>query len=60
MKALKEYLEWPSEEPFFVPDEVYDHYRQLAEGKKAAEDQWKQMFEEYCQAYPEMKALWDA
>ena len=60
VKALKEYLEWPSEEPFFVPDEVYDHYRQLAEGKKAAEDQWKQMFEEYCQAYPEMKALWDA
>ena len=60
VKALKEYLEWPSEEPFFVPDEVYDHYRQLAEGKKAAEDQWKQMFEEYCQAYPEKKALWDA
>ena len=60
VKALKEYLEWPSEEPFFVPDEVYDHYRQLAEGKKAAEDQWKQMFEEYCQAYPEMKVLWDA
>lgn len=60
VKALKEYLEWPSEEPFFVPDAVYDHYRQLAEGKKAAEEQWKQMFEEYCQAYPEMKALWDA
>ncbi len=60
VKALKEYLEWPSQEPFFVPEEVYAHYRQLAEGKKADEESWKDMFARYCAAYPEMKTLWEA
>lgn len=58
IKAMKEYLDWPSQEPFFVPDEVYDHYRKLAEEKVPAEDSWKKLFDEYCEKFPEMADKW--
>lgn len=59
VKALKENLGWPSQEPFFVPDEVYANYRDIASEKAAAEDAWNKMFAEYCEKYPEMKKAWD-
>lgn len=59
IRAMKEFLEWPTQEPFYVPEEVYDHYRQLAEGKAEAEAAWKVMFAAYCQEYPEMEKLWN-
>jgi transketolase len=59
VKALKENLEWPSQEPFFVPAEVYDNYRALAAEGAKAEEAWNKLFTEYSKAYPEMKALWD-
>ena len=57
--ALKENLGWESQEPFFVPQDVYDHYRAVAEEKAKAEDAWNALFAEYCDKYPEMKELWD-
>lgn len=57
--ALKENLEWPSKEPFFVPDEVYDNYKKLASDKKPAYDEWQKMFAEYCEKFPEMKEALD-
>ena len=36
IKGAKEFYDWPSQEPFFVPDGVYDHYKELvAERAKA-------------------------
>ncbi len=57
--AMKEFLGWPSKEPFYVPQEVYDNYKKIADGLGAAEDQWNAMFAEYCEKYPELKKLWD-
>ncbi len=57
--ALKENLQWPSKEPFFVPEEVYANYQAIATEKAKAEEAWNQMFAEYCEKYPEMKAEWD-
>lgn len=59
VKALKENLGWPSDEPFFVPDEVYENYRNIASAKAEVEDAWNKMFAEYCAKYPEMKKAWD-
>ncbi len=59
IKALKEKLEWPSQEPFFVPAEVYDNYKALAAEGAKAEEAWNKLFAEYSKSYPEMKALWD-
>ena len=58
VKAMKETLEWPSQEPFYVPEEVYAHYKALAEAKQPAEDAWKMLFNEYCAKFPEMAELW--
>lgn len=58
VEAMKEYLGWPSKEPFYVPEEVYDNYRKLAEEKAEAEAAWNVMFAAYCEEFPEMEALW--
>ena len=59
VKAMRETLGWPYEEPFFVPDEVYAHFAKLAEEKAETEAAWNVMFAAYCQEYPEMEALWN-
>ena len=45
--AMKENLGWPSMEPFYVPDEVYEHYAHLAEEKAETEAAWNVMFAAY-------------
>lgn len=57
--ALKENIGWPSQEPFYVPDEVYANYKEKAKKGAEAEAAWNKLFAEYCEAYPEMKKLWD-
>ena len=58
--AMKENLGWPSMEPFYIPDEVYEHYAHLAEEKAETEAAWNVMFAAYYEEYPEMEALWNA
>ena len=57
--ALKENLGWPSQEPFYVPDEVYANYKEKAKKGAEAEAAWNKLFADYCEAYPQMKKLWD-
>lgn len=57
--ALKENLGWESQEPFFVPEDVYANYKALAAEGAKKEAAWDDMFEAYSKAYPEMKQLWD-
>ncbi|MCR5516659.1 MAG: transketolase [Lachnospira sp.] len=57
--ALKENINWPSKEDFFVPEEVYDNYKKIGAKKAEAEDAWNKLFADYCAKYPEMKELWD-
>ncbi|MDD3253668.1 MAG: transketolase [Lachnospiraceae bacterium] len=59
VEALKENLNWPSKEPFYVPDEVYEHFSRAAEEKADVEAAWKVMFAAYCEEYPEMETLWN-
>lgn len=57
--ALKENLGFPADKDFYVPEEVYANYKAIAQEKAKAEDAWKALFAKYCEAYPDMKALWD-
>lgn len=57
--AMKKILGWPSEEPFFVPDEVYENYKAKAENLAKKEEEWNKLFKDYCEKFPEMKTLWD-
>lgn len=55
---LRKNLDWESDEPFYVPEEVYGHFRKAAEEKAETEAAWKVMFAAYCEEYPELEALW--
>ena len=57
--AMKKTLGWPSEEPFFIPDEVYENYKVKAENLAKKEEEWNKLFKDYCEKFPEMKTLWD-
>lgn len=59
VKALRETLEWPYEEAFYVPDEVYKNFADIAAEKAEVEAAWNVMFAAYCEEYPEMEALWN-
>ena len=57
--ALKENIGWPCKCDFEVPQEVYDHYKELSANMAKAEDKWNELFASYVEKYPEMKELWD-
>ena len=58
--ALKENIGWPSTEPFYVPDEVYANYAELAKSGAAAEEAWNKLFAEYAAKFPEDAAAIEA
>lgn len=57
--ALKENLGWPSQEAFYVPDEVYANYKEISKNLVTEEEKWNALFADYCAKFPEMKELWD-
>lgn len=59
VKALKENLGWPSMEPFYVPQGVYDHIKGIVKEKAKEEESWNDLFARYSKAYPEKRKLWD-
>lgn len=59
VKALRENLGWEYPEAFYVPEEVYEHFRNRAKEGEEEEAAWKVMFAAYCQEYPQLEALWN-
>lgn len=60
VKAMKENLGWlEPEKSFNIPQDVYDHYADLAKKGEEAEAAWNKMFAEYCEKFPEDKARWE-
>ena len=58
IKALKEKMEYPSMEPFYVDDSVKEHMAQVVAEKHEAYLEWEKMFEDYKVKYPEKYAQW--
>ena len=52
----KRKLGYPSEEPFFVPEEALSHLRGAVERGKQAEAEWRGRFEAYRKAHPDLAA----
>ena len=57
--ALNDNIGLPCKGDFEVPQEVYDHYKELSANMAKAEDKWNELFAAYVEKYPEMKELWD-
>ncbi|MDB5078029.1 MAG: cbbT, partial [Chloroflexi bacterium] len=55
----KRNLGWPTEEPFWIPDEALAHFReQVAKGEEL-EREWQQRFDRYAKAYPDLAEQWN-
>ncbi|MFP3910668.1 MAG: transketolase [Desulfobacteraceae bacterium] len=59
LELTKKGLDWPDASPFFIPDEVRDHFGQAVEQGKRAEQRWRERFKRYQAAYPEMAQWWN-
>ena len=59
LQATKDALGWPCKEPFTVPAEVYEHIAEMMKKNEQAEEDWKRLFAEYREAYPELAGAWD-
>ncbi len=59
IKLTKQAYKWPSEEPFFIPDEALAHFRRCVERGRSLEADWQQRFEAYRSAHPELAAEFD-
>jgi transketolase len=55
VRLTKKYFGWPEEPKFYIPDGVYDHFKEGI-GKRGREQRnsWMQKFEEYVTHYPEL------
>ncbi|EFH89695.1 transketolase [Ktedonobacter racemifer] len=54
----KKNLGWPSEEPFYEPEEAVAYFRQAVERGAQQELAWQEQFAAYAKAYPELAQLW--
>ena len=59
VKCTKENLNWDSEEPFYVPQEVKDFTKNAVNRGKQQEEEWNKLFEEYKKEYPQLAAEWE-
>lgn len=53
VKLTKEYLGWPLEPAFYVPDEALKEYRKAIEKGKELEKEWLELVEAYSTKYPD-------
>jgi transketolase len=56
IKLTKEAMGWPSEEPFYVPDEALEHFRQCVERGAQAQSEWQERFDAYASDHAELAA----
>lgn len=59
VREMKKTLNYPSLEPFYVPEEVYENFRNLSKRGEEAEEKWNRLFEEWSGKYPELRELYD-
>jgi transketolase len=59
IRLTKEAYGWPSQEPFFVPDEALAHFREAVERGAGLAAEWRERFEAYRGEHPEAAAEYE-
>jgi transketolase len=54
VKLTKQAMGWPTDEPFYVPEEALAHFRAAAERRAERQADWQRRFEAYSQEHPEL------
>ncbi|MCY3935697.1 MAG: transketolase [Chloroflexi bacterium] len=60
VRLTKAALGWPTEEPFYIPGDVLEHYREAIQAGNQAEQDWQQLFAHYQAKYPDLAEQWQA
>lgn len=60
VKLTKNYLGMPEDKSFYVPEEVYNHFKGIAECGQEAEEIWNRSLEEYKLKYPKEYSLFNS
>jgi transketolase len=55
IKLTKQQYGWPSEEPFFVPDEALEHFRAAIQRGKDEEAKWQERVEAWGKEHPDLR-----
>jgi len=58
VRLTKENLGWPTDPPFFIPDEALAHFRRAVERGRAWEAEWQARFDAYAAEYPDLAEEW--
>ncbi len=58
VRLTKEKLGWPSEPPFYIPEEALAVFRRALETGKRADAEWRSLFERYAAEHPKLAAEW--
>ncbi len=58
VRLTKENLGWPTEPPFFIPDQALAHFRQALERENTWEAEWQARFDAYAAEYPKLAEEW--
>jgi transketolase len=54
VRLTKQAMGWPSEEPFYVPEEALSHFRRCVERGAEFVSEWAQRADVYSEAHPEL------
>ncbi|MBT8352814.1 MAG: transketolase, partial [Deltaproteobacteria bacterium] len=58
VRLTKERLEFPADDTFHVPQEVFDFCQECVERGKTVQSNWEKKFEAYKTAYPDLAEHW--
>jgi transketolase len=58
VRLTKEYLGWPTEPPFLIPDQAIVHFRQALERGYVWEGEWQARFDAYAAEHPGLAEEW--
>ena len=56
VRGAKEFYGFPSQEPFFLPDGVVDHFREQVAERAKAHEEWNEAFAAYREQFPDEAA----
>jgi transketolase len=59
VSVLRQSLSWDENEPFKISDDIYTHYKTLAQNGEEKENSWNKLFDEYSKKYPDKKSKWN-
>jgi transketolase len=54
IKLTKEAMGWPSQEPFYVPEEALEHFRQCVDRGAEVQSEWQERFDAYASEHGEL------